>query len=659
MPPLRRSQRLARATTRTVVEVVIEQRVSRPPAQSTLDALAAAAQTSRGWRARVTECADRAYSAERGRIDWEAAAAQLGLPLVGCLYMFDPSQSTIAVRPLPSLFSWSREEDCALRDFVASNFGLVGGDTWRLAGVYMNLDRADCLAAYCRTKRMKITPGVCESMRLYREDGVSWEELHGMFPVYASADVLLNMFHSAASRYSDGLDDGTTLTKWTPAETERIREIVMRLYTPGCMLPVFNAVAYTFPGMPREMIKGKVSRIVYREGIAKAAMAAAERDTATGASAKAGTWTLDEAAMLEDLVAGYKGGKIDWTAISAAMGREPHACWVKYGKDSRRKVADPRQEQADAVDAEARRQHELRLGIDWAAVSRTVGLSELDCLEICRFDKGKVSWTYDPDTFSRERADRMEAFIAQNYPPPQPPNFHAVSNYMWTNADDCIRMVRMLRGEFEWTDEAKARLARMRKRGMSFEEIARQLSPSFTAERVCAYYTRMAYPEARTPLTAEEKQRVKDIVHENAGKVPLDKILQMARALFSDAGRRRATNSCVSACSTVHPFYKARWAAADRDQIAQDILSGTTTVAAVAQQLDVPSYMVTTAVYRFESAKYPSAWTVQETELLLEFVRTHSKPYKWASIAALIGTKSPTQCRCKYGNQIKRAMHHK
>ncbi|KAJ2779810.1 hypothetical protein H4R18_003805 [Coemansia javaensis] len=37
-------------------------------------------------------------------------------------------------------------------------------------------------------------------------------------------------------------------------------------------------------------------------------------------------------------------------------------------------------------------------------------------------------------------ADRMEAFIAEHYPPPAAPNSNAVSNYVWVDINDCIRM---------------------------------------------------------------------------------------------------------------------------------------------------------------------------------------------------------------------------
>ncbi|KAJ2776357.1 hypothetical protein H4R18_005709 [Coemansia javaensis] len=449
MPPVRRSRRLAAATTRTIVEVVIERPAARPPVRSTAEKLAAAAATARSWRARVTECADRAYSAERGRIDWEAVAAELGLPLIGCLHMFDASLSKVQVRALPAAADWSVDDGRAMADFVSDNFGTLAGDVWRLAGVYMNTSEADCLASYRRLSSDGMAVGVCESIQKCREDGMSWGDIHKMFPVYKSASTLRR--------------------GWTPAENERIKEIVMQHHAPSYSLPAIDVAMREFPNKPLS------------QGV--------------------------------------------------------------------------------------QRQHDLGLGVDWTKVSWVVGLSEIKCLELCRFSEGKARWTYDPDMFCQVTADRMEAFIAKHYPPPAAPNFNAVSNYMWIDINDCIRMAQLLRGEFEWTDEARARMIRMREQGMTYKEIARQLSPNLTA---------------------------------------------------------------------------------DKDQIARDILSGTATTTEAALRLDVPNRFVVAMVKRFQSRMYSSVWTDQEVEQLLEYTRTHDPPYSWKTFSALLGTKSPIQCRRKW-----------
>ncbi|KAJ2782523.1 hypothetical protein H4R18_002216 [Coemansia javaensis] len=378
-----------------------------PPVRSTADRLAAAAATARSWRVRVTECADRAYSAERGRIDWETVAAELGLPLIGCLHMFDASLSAVAVRQLPSPADWSKDDVRAMAGFVADNFGTLAGDVWRLAGVYMNATEADCPAAYRRIKRFKMTAGVHESIQKYREDGMSWGDIYNMFPVYKNDAMLRRGF-------------------------DRAKMCHLR----PCL-----------PNLPRQ------------------------------------------------------------------------------------KAAEPQQEHVDAVNQEVQRQYESGMGVDWAAVSQAVGLSELRCLELCRFSEGKVQWAHDPDAFCRDTADRMEAFIAEHYPPPVSPNFNAVSNYMWIDINDCIHMAQMLRGEFEWTDEARARVVRMREQGMTYKEIARQLSPNLTARRIARHTYNMKRPQ-HTSLTPKEKKRIRSIVDKNSGKVSFRKVMELAKRPF-------------------------------------------------------------------------------------------------------------------------------
>ncbi|KAJ1726197.1 hypothetical protein LPJ61_005354, partial [Coemansia biformis] len=122
--------------------------------------------------------------------------------------------------------------------------------------------------------------------------------------------------------------------------------------------------------------------------------------------------------------------------------------------------------------------------VDWAQVSQAVGLDVLKCLEICQVDTGKARWTYDPNTFSWEMADRMKAFIADNYPAPASPSFRAVSNYMWIAREDCIHMSDLLQGNIVWTDEIKAQLIDMHRKGMQYKDIGKQLSPNLPAHKV-------------------------------------------------------------------------------------------------------------------------------------------------------------------------------
>ncbi|KAJ2681974.1 hypothetical protein H4R19_007221, partial [Coemansia spiralis] len=93
--------------------------------------------------------------------------------------------------------------------------------------------------------------------------------------------------------------------------------------------------------------------------------------------------------------------------------------------------------------------------VDWAAVSAQTGQSVIACLEQSRFNEGKSLWVYDSESFSWDQANTLHSFVTQHYPAPVPIDFAAVSNLLWVQLPDCIRMFRMLRGEFEWTPDAQ------------------------------------------------------------------------------------------------------------------------------------------------------------------------------------------------------------
>ncbi|KAJ2658752.1 hypothetical protein IW148_004548 [Coemansia sp. RSA 1199] len=106
------------------------------------------------------------------------------------------------------------------------------------------------------------------------------------------------------------------------------------------------------------------------------------------------------------------------------------------------------------------------------------GLTKRQCLEANQFNVGKARWIYHPDTFSWDMADRMTTFIKDNYPKPLAVNYTAVSNYMWVDINDCVKMASLLRGEMVWTDEVIARVVKLRVQSMAYKYIARQLSPT-------------------------------------------------------------------------------------------------------------------------------------------------------------------------------------
>ncbi|KAJ2368453.1 PHO85 cyclin-1 [Coemansia sp. RSA 2610] len=197
-------------------------------------------------------------------------------------------------------------------------------------------------------------------------------------------------------------------------------------------------------------------------------------------------WLPDDFPLLKGFVQQFPGTLTadEWRLVSAFMNIKLAGCVMAYSM-----CIHPRM---------TTELFELIASYHWARVSESVGLSERECLEANQFGDGKAWWIYDPNTFSWDMANRMTAFIQTNYPRPLPVNYTAVSNYMWIERDDCIKMAGLLRGEMTWTKDAVAKVVELRNQGMMYKDIARQLSPNLTAEKVSYAYLAHIFMQLHT-----------------------------------------------------------------------------------------------------------------------------------------------------------------
>ncbi|KAJ1842377.1 hypothetical protein LPJ70_003840, partial [Coemansia sp. RSA 2708] len=240
-------------------------------------------------------------------------------------------------------------------------------------------------------------------------------------------------------------------------------------------------------------------------------------------------WNSDDEARLLHLATLYDPRAIDWATIAGDLGRTVIACKLKYNKLHKQREPKRVAEYADAVSHAVKKQYTQHQSVDWARVSESVGLSERECLEANQFGDGKARWIYDPDTFSWDMANRMTAFIEMNYPRPLPVNYTAVSNYMWIEPDDCVKMAGLLRGEMTWTEDAVAKVVELRGQGMMYKDIARQLSPNLAANKVVYAYLRHTKPIQYVLLSAEDRQQIRALVDRHAEQLPFAE-LRAARA---------------------------------------------------------------------------------------------------------------------------------
>ncbi|KAJ2712643.1 hypothetical protein H4R19_002651, partial [Coemansia spiralis] len=463
---------------------------------------------------RIVQLANDAYDAKSGRVDWEAVTGKAGLPLVECLEQLEAAGTRFPTRSLPGPGDWSAEDIVALREFVADHLDMPARSIWTLAAIYINVEACDCQHLLGGLKARRITPEIYALINRYREDGLKWAEIHARFPLHLHVSALQVLINTPMSWPEAWRAAPVRRSVWSEEETRRAKEVVRQHYRPGDLSQVADMLVREFPDTARPVILSKINELMVtklaqlrhdidrvtqlvdvhgadwerigREMDAPPSMAQQawlKHQESTNLVPHANRpWSPDDLAQLQRLAAGYRGAPVDWRAVGKQLGKHGPACITMYHALKRPPSSRLQHKPTDPASLEVQRQLARGSGVDWEQVSRVVGLDVCQCLELSQVDEGKGRWIYDPDTFSWAAAERMKAFIADNYPAPTTANFRAVSNYLWLDMDDCIRMEGVLHGEMEWTDELKAQITEKRKLGMTRKDIGPRLSPCIDSE---------------------------------------------------------------------------------------------------------------------------------------------------------------------------------
>ncbi|KAJ2851605.1 Cyclin-D-binding Myb-like transcription factor 1 [Coemansia brasiliensis] len=675
---------------------------------------------------KITNAAQQRY--ENGRCDWEAVAKDFDMPLLECLELYDASQSSISPRLFPKLVDWPYEDLQLLQQFVNNNFNAPTAKEWNLVGTFMNVGWSDCTRAYELFSKKRMGPEVVELITKYREEGLKWKDIYLRVPFHTSYIILSRSYHIVRRRL--GLPSGTKSerTKWTDAETDRVRELFQKHHRPGIFKPVVDIIKKEFPEKTRSNILSKINvllrkacithndmdnvkRLVDKLGEDWAQIAqelhitkkraqriwtehqrhlkysrlwtdseltllrecvhkglnftaiskqlgtksadscrckwrylqqkeAAGRNTKTGAP-----WTVEDIEQLQRLTSKHIRD-IDWVEVSQKLNRTPIGCKYKYFNLNRQNRIQNSVDYTEVVSRAVRKQYYKDKCVDWAQISTALGLSQLDCLEANEFSEGKNRWRYDPETFSQEMADRMTQFIKTNYPYPTPVNYQAVSNYMWIDKEDCFKMAKLLDGKIEWTTELKERAIALRKQGMSYKDITKQMAPNVFRKNFMAVYYQLTKSSARPTLSSDDKAKVKELVYQHAGQMPF---LDLKKLICSKLPHLNSNSVRyqVFVYASFHPAYKSRLEKADHNAIYNRIMNGAKP-RDIAADLGVPSILIYNMVNVKVSAGFTSKWTAKETKQLEEFIKSTPPPYKWEKISALLGTKSAQQCCTMY-----------
>ncbi|KAJ2714878.1 hypothetical protein H4R19_001502, partial [Coemansia spiralis] len=419
----------------------------------------------------IVQLANDAYDAKSGRVDWEAVTGKAGLPLIECLEQLEAAGTRFPTRSLPDPGDWPAEDICGLREFVAGHLDMPTRSIWTLAAIYINVEACDCQHLLGGLKNRRITPAIRALVNGYREDGLKWAEIQARFPLYPHFRGLECLFGKQKALAAARVAAPVRRAAWSKEGTKRVKEVTLQHYRPGDLSQIADVLVREFPDTTRLAIKSKITILVVaklaqlrcdidrmaqlvdvhgadwerigREMDAPPRMAQQawlDHQLSTNPAPHASRpWSPDDLTQLQQLAAGYRGAPVDWQLACGS-------------------------------------------GIDWEQVSRAVGVDVRQCLELSQIDEGKGRWIYDPDTFSWATAERMKAFIADNYPAPTTANFRAVSNYLWLDMDDCIHLEGVLRGEMERTDELRAKITEMRRLGMTYKDIGLRLSPCINLE---------------------------------------------------------------------------------------------------------------------------------------------------------------------------------
>ncbi|KAJ2521153.1 hypothetical protein GGH20_004400, partial [Coemansia sp. RSA 1937] len=240
-------------------EMVRRFRISQVAMEQALAADNARLQKRIEQSARVTQLADRVYDEQRGRCEWESIARDMDMPLIECLRLFDASLSTVPVRSLPNIADWSADELLTLKSFVTEHFSAATVNEWRLVGVYMNVEHNDCFMAYGICTFPRITPDLYKAITQHRNNGLKWKDIFEKYLIFGSASVLCKAYRRF--KKSNGSKPKATPTKWSDADTCKIKELIQMYYKPGNRRELLSQAQKAFPHRSKESILGKIKRI--------------------------------------------------------------------------------------------------------------------------------------------------------------------------------------------------------------------------------------------------------------------------------------------------------------------------------------------------------------------------------------------------------------
>ncbi|KAJ2755421.1 hypothetical protein GGI19_001663 [Coemansia pectinata] len=608
----------------------------------------------------VTRAAERHFDGALGQCDWEAVASKLDIPLIECLDLFNASNSTIKSRlVIESYGGWSNTDVERLKRFIAANYADDSIVDWRLVGAYMNVDPLECQRVGQGTFK-----GPINEMSRYEQYVVDLER-------------------GTAERLT---------AEWTDAERKLIENLIEQHLESTTRSELVDIIQRELPARPLSDIHLFTAQYVYelkagrvrgsqmtqiRELVAETRLF--QRLTDSGVKSKDAAqilgaesrqscqdnmpdvessalqqgdaallrshWTTADDVTLLKLIDGSRmNPAAKWEQASKALDHSVTACrqWFSVIKHSRKPVTDDRE---SIVTSEVQIRIKSSGVVAWSQVSQATGFDVRECLELSQYDVGKASWRYGPDLISQSRAKNMTSFIEEHFPAPTTVSYRAVSNYMWIDIEDCIRIHDVLQGKFKWTEAEYERATALRAQGLAWKEVAKHLSPTLSDQAVQIALKRHLTP-APEPISAEELQEISRLIDEYSGKYPVTEINNKIRTQLK-LGNRSNYHSILSLRITAHQYYQAKLRDIDYNGLDNRIAMGHTTATIVAKELDVPRYTLDRRLKNRSSKKFSSKWSERETRQLIDYMQSGDSKPDIAYFSKLLGTKNSKQCSSK------------
>ncbi|KAJ2061195.1 hypothetical protein GGI17_003230 [Coemansia sp. S146] len=302
----------------------------------------------------------------------------------------------------------------------------------------------------------------------------------------------------------------------------------------------------------------------------------------------------------------------------------------------------------DAESSALQRGDAALLRSHWTTADDATLLKIIDGRKPVTDDRESIaSWCYGPDLMSQSRAKNMTSFIEEHFPAPTTVSNRAVSNYMWIDIEDCIRIHDMLQGKFKWTKAEYERATALRAQGLAWKEVAKHLSPTFLDQAVQLALKRHSTP-APEPISAKELQEISGLIDEYAGKYPVTEIINKIRTQLK-LGNRSNYHSIFCLRITPHQYYQAKLRDIDYNGLDNRIAMGHTTVTIAAKELDVPRYTLDRRLKNRSSKKFSSKWSERETRQLIDYMQSSDSKPDFVYFSKFLGTKSSKQCSSKVG----------